>query len=138
VAILYVVRQWRENFAQTIKVQAEASIINIYVIISIIVLCPRIIAHSIMNIIKHRPKWVGEAVSSFHDSRRKKTFYRQVCMLIIIFILINCVLVYIIFISHSSTSQNCQCLKYILLDLFRTDIIIFYRHVLACSKLRKL
>jgi len=29
-----------------------------------------------MKFIKNRPKWVGEAVSSCHDSRRKKTFYK--------------------------------------------------------------
>lgn len=83
-AILCVVRQWRENFSQTINVQLETTTVNIFDIIFILVLCSRIIGHLIMKLIKSRPKWVGEAVSSIHDSRRKKTFYRQVCMLIII------------------------------------------------------
>ena len=50
--------------------------INIFDNSFVFALCPRIIGNSIMKFIKNRPKWVGEAVSSFHDSRRKKTFYR--------------------------------------------------------------
>jgi len=68
--------QWRENLSQTISVQEETTTVNIYDIIFVLLSYPRIIGHSIMKLIKNRPEWVGEAVSSFRDSRRKKTFYR--------------------------------------------------------------
>jgi len=67
---------WRENFSQTINVQVETTTVNIFYITFSLLLCPRIIRHLIMKYIKTRPKWVGEAVSSFSGSRRKKTFYR--------------------------------------------------------------
>ena len=53
----------------------------------------------VMKLIRSCPKWVGEAISYFHDSRRNKTFYRQVRMRMTMFIINPVVSLYMPFIS---------------------------------------